>query len=1452
VFDLKNKYPLIRIFISSTFDDFQDERNILHNNVFPVLRTYCLEHEARFLPIDLRWGISAQASNDQYIVRPCLEEVKRCQKASLFFSFLALLGDRYGSRLLPESIVQTDFDALLLGLSREEQDLAHKWYRLDQNMLPASFALRPRDPTWDSDSPILQAALLKAVQKTTIGPMTRLRLTKSITEQEIDSGIFQSNRRDAAVIFRRHITTPDVPEYFGTASPEDRDLLTDLHHRLSAHNAAAFHHYDATLAYDATSEREHISPTSLHDFQRMAQTVLTQRIDAALKLFHEQQEDQTGTFIADQLAYYQPQIEPHQQITNYLAQPAQTPLIITGESGIGKTTLLAQAARDVRDRNPIEYFIGGSTTIANIPDLLTDIEITLAKRYRANVAEIPSGRIKLAYHLTKLLKLATAKNPLIIFIDALDQLSKEKEESLISWIPISLPPHVHFIISLLPGSDLDALRQRSSAINVVEVVGLPDTEAKQLFNAWLAKQNRTVTLAQLSLVLDYYKKHRNPLALRVIVEFALQWASDDTPLPFMQTTIEELIDDWLKSLEDPRRHGPLLPPYLLGLIGAGKNGLTEDELLAIMSEHPDLVHEITNIHEFIPVTKLFPPVLWARLYAEIDWMLAEKQIDNARVFNFYHRQFQEAIERKVISQYHRDLAQHFSLRADHRPYITNTHEQPRAVVNERMVSELAYQYKKGGQPAELRRLLFDAEFIQARIQSGGTRAALVDIDYIPPDPQIHLLRATLAISQPILDDAPEELRNQIFGRSTELFHLMGESWAEWYDPHFVLESPTLSQAGQLPETQSRHQNAVNACGFNHDGTLVVSASKDRTVRVWNVQTGVCLAVLQGHTDNVRTCAFSPVSNIMVSGSDDTTVKLWEPQLGTSQSWELMQTFHEHKGNVRWCTFSPDGRYVASAAEDAMVWIWDTHTDAKYPLAGHTDTVNKCVFSHNGRLIASVSSDGTARIWDWSAGTPPLILKRHKKAVLSCVFHADDAKLVTASADMTLRVWDVATGKCLHTLKGHKNRINDCAFNPQEKDVLVSASEDKTLRVWNVKTGKLVKPLNDYSGAIRACCFSSDGKFVLGANWGNVLLVWEWKTATLRKKLTGHTAGLNACAIAPDGLLAISGSEDCTIAVWDLTRMERSLVLGGAKHLIRSCAVSADGRQVISGSTDGTITLEDIETQHSHPWPSHDHWVRSCAFSPDGQYLLSASDDKTLRLWVKAQDAAHPYVLMKKFTDSTETLRFCTFSPDGRYFLSAGGEGENDTVIRIWDATNQKLIKKLTGHEGVVIDGRFSPDGETIYSVSFDQTIRRWNNWQKPRHSSKIIASKKSIGSVIRTCDMSPDGNYLVFGCSDGQIGVIDLRSKRKIHHFKVHDDLVNTCRFIPKYPYVVTGSSDHRVKVWNVETQQCFVSWRGDDRTIICLDADRNNRRIFAAEDDALHILSLVNLPLSSPPTIAL
>ncbi len=160
----------------------------------------------------------------------------------------------------------------------------------------------------------------------------------------------------------------------------------------------------------------------------------------------------------------------------------------------------------------------------------------------------------------------------------------------------------------------------------------------------------------------------------------------------------------------------------------------------------------------------------------------------------------------------------------------------------------------------------------------------------------------------------------------------------------------------LIEKQSGRVNWIFSVAFSPDGTLVVSGSEDRTVRVWAVNMGNCLT-LKGHQDIVYSVAFSPDGRLIASGSADNTVKLWDVGSG-----DAIETLRGHKAPVYAVKFSPDGRVLASGGYEQNIRLWDVKTvSVLKTLPAHF--VWSVAFSPDGTKLAVGAFNSVVRLWN---------------------------------------------------------------------------------------------------------------------------------------------------------------------------------------------------------------------------------------------------------------------------------------------------------------------------------------------------------------------------------------------------------------------------------------------------------------------------------------------------------
>jgi WD40 repeat protein len=387
------------------------------------------------------------------------------------------------------------------------------------------------------------------------------------------------------------------------------------------------------------------------------------------------------------------------------------------------------------------------------------------------------------------------------------------------------------------------------------------------------------------------------------------------------------------------------------------------------------------------------------------------------------------------------------------------------------------------------------------------------------------LRDTTSITQPIADPfASHPAKSNPLSpltrlsNLTNLNHLPHIAWVAQPVPERIpigpigpAESkplpPTLTspQSGltQTPKLTLRgHSSSVCCATFSPDGKYIVSGSNDRTIIVWDAQTGnPALGPLKMHASTVSCVAFSPDGKQIVSGSSDNTVLVWDAAMGKVVKGVF-------KGHSKAISFSPNGKQIAScSAGDNKILVWDTRQGnlRAGPLTGHTDFITSVVFSGDGKLLVSGSADKTIRVWKvkgklWKRGR--LVcgpLKGHIDQVSFVALSPDGKRIVSASCTGDVCVFDTETGALLSgPSKQHAEHTLAVAFAPNSTYCAVSPdgrwiaarvrNAHKIVRVWDSKTGLPAVTFTDHSKHVNSVTFSPDSKRLISSSFNKTIRV----------------------------------------------------------------------------------------------------------------------------------------------------------------------------------------------------------------------------------------------------------------------------------------------------------------------------------------------------------------------------
>lgn len=283
-----------------------------------------------------------------------------------------------------------------------------------------------------------------------------------------------------------------------------------------------------------------------------------------------------------------------------------------------------------------------------------------------------------------------------------------------------------------------------------------------------------------------------------------------------------------------------------------------------------------------------------------------------------------------------------------------------------------------------------------------------------------------------------------------------------------------------------HTDTVWAVALNPAADTVISSSFDKTIRLWDSQTGKLLRTLSGHTDAVRAIALTPDGQRLASAGGDKTIKVWNLETGI-----LLYTLPGHSRPVWSLAISPDGKTLASGGYDGTIKLWNLQTrELLNTIPEHYDSVWSVAISPDGKALASGSYDGTIKLWNLQTGSLMHTLSGHSDSVRTVGISPDGKTLVSGSWDKTVKVWDLASGTLLHTLTGHTDRVLSVAISRSGQTV-ASSSNDRTIRLWNLRTGRLLHSFSGHQDWVTSVALSADGKTLVSGSKDKTVKIWRW-------------------------------------------------------------------------------------------------------------------------------------------------------------------------------------------------------------------------------------------------------------------------------------------------------------------------------------------------------------------------
>ncbi|HSB09187.1 MAG TPA: DUF4062 domain-containing protein [Blastocatellia bacterium] len=529
----------VRIFVSSSFRDMQEERDELVKRVFPRLRKICQKRGVAWSEVDLRWGITDEQKAEGKVLPICLAEIERCRPY-----FIGLLGERYGwiPEEIPQALVEQEpWLAEHRTRSVTELEILHG-VLLNPQMAQQSFFYF-RDPSFAESVPPDQAH-------------DYLELP---TEEDIANWGY-----DAAV--RR--------------AEERKQKLAELKQQIRESGLPVRENYPNPHA---------LGEIVLEDLTRLIDQVFPETTPADP---YETEIAVHEAFALNETRVYVKRKRYFEQLDAFLEGDGP-PLVLVGDSGVGKTALLANWALRCDETHPeipmLMHFVGASGPSTSWFTIAINLAIELELNFGVGHEILDSFYETMLGDFQELLsnclKKAADKGRMLIILDGLNLLDDQFGALDLEWLPTDIPSNTRLILSTVEGRPLDELKRRGWP--TLEVTALNIRERRRLISEYLAQYTKTLS-AERSERVAAARQTGNPLYLRVLLEelrvYGDHFTLDGKIEHYLSArTIEELYERILERFEkDFEQDRPGLVRDAMSLMWASAMGLYERDLLELL------------------------------------------------------------------------------------------------------------------------------------------------------------------------------------------------------------------------------------------------------------------------------------------------------------------------------------------------------------------------------------------------------------------------------------------------------------------------------------------------------------------------------------------------------------------------------------------------------------------------------------------------------------------------------------------------------------------------------------------------------------------------------------------------------------------------------------------------------------------------------------------------------
>lgn len=605
----------------------------------------------------------------------------------------------------------------------------------------------------------------------------------------------------------------------------------------------------------------------------------------------------------------------------------------------------------------------------------------------------------------------------------------------------------------------------------------------------------------------------------------------------------------------------------------------------------------------------------------------------------------------------------------------------------------------------------------------------------------------------------------------------------YWGARHALHQALLDVTRSLPI--DNHRAPLTDLALSPDGRRALTASLDRTARLWELATGVTVALLEGHPTGVTAARFTDDGARIVTTGSDGSSRVWDAATGAPVAAPAPPAPAAVVPAGAWSARAPsvvrasrDGRRVVVLA-GAEATLWDADGAApRATLSGHDGGVTDVDLTDDGARALTTGVDRTARVWDFATGAASQVLTGHRAEVTRGRFSRDGRAVITLGADRAARVWTLGGTALVYALAHPAGAaLRAVRFSPDGRRLLTMS--DPCI-VWETDTGRPVATLRAGPRTDDAV-FSADGSLVLARGGGGVAL--------LRADGSGEVARIPGeatdASLSGDGRRVLTVGADRVVRLHDASNGLLVAALGGAVGEVAGARFLGGTGLVLVARTAGDPGLwRASDGGFERALEAGGGPVRAVVATPDGRYVATLGPSGA-RLWNAASG-----VRFGTIDEHPGGVTAAHFSRDGALLVTLGADGS----ARVWAVETVERLALLQPSDQRVVDARISDDGERV------AILTRWGIayvWSRRRQ--QLAQPLGENGRRVDALAFAPDGRSILTRNPDRAVRLFDTSLGQPIATLEDHPRDVTDARYAPDGRRLATVSADGTVRVWAVD-----------------------------------------------------